>query len=264
MGTSQSSKGSPSGKPIVPNWVPDSEDPKENPQSDSPDEKEKTADDGGEQTVQVPMAPSGRFKGTRQNLGSYAQTGSSGYMQKGVGHYIRTGLGGTKTAVRRFGGTARTANALYNALSDVSSGKAPPPGSPLDPKILSGKTAQEVMDAVVEAIQPVDGTLDSEASRSSIRDALSELLSKFKDADLLNLKDSERDFVIEQYVALDVFRHFQLDVGKVLQEKAPNAKTSLVRLKEVKNYINPDTPNGTEIFEEICCKKPYFHLYYCQ
>ena len=28
--------------------------------------------------------------------------------------------------------------------------------------------------------------------------------------------------------------------------------------------VNPDAPNGTEIFEEICCKKPYFHLYYCQ
>ena len=30
------------------------------------------------------------------------------------------------------------------------------------------------------------------------------------------------------------------------------------------NSLNPDTPNGTEIFEEICCKKSYFHLYYCQ
>jgi len=158
-------------------------------------------------------------------------------MKKGVGRYIQTGLGGTKTAVRRFGGTARTADALYNALSGVASGKAPSAENPLDPKILGGKSAQEVMDAVVEAVQPVDGTLDGEASRSAIRDALSELLSKFTDADILNLKEAERDFVIQQYIALDVFGHFQLDVGKVLQDKAPSTKTALARLKEVKNYI---------------------------
>ena len=28
--------------------------------------------------------------------------------------------------------------------------------------------------------------------------------------------------------------------------------------------LNPEAPNRTVIFEEICCKKPDFHLFYCQ
>ena len=93
------------------------------------------------------------------------------------------------------------------------------------------------MDAVVEAVQPTDGTQDAEAARAAIKDALSELLTIFPEADLLNLNEDQRGFAIEHYVAIDVFRRFQLDLGKTIQDKAPTATAALARLKEVKNYI---------------------------
>jgi hypothetical protein len=93
------------------------------------------------------------------------------------------------------------------------------------------------MDAVVEAVRPTDGTQDAEASRVAIKDALSELLTKFPDAVLLELTETQRLFVVERYVALDVFRRFMLDVGKTIQDKAPTAKAGLARLKEAKDYI---------------------------
>lgn len=158
-------------------------------------------------------------------------------MQRSMGHYVRTGYGGSATATRRFGGTAATAGALGGALARVAAGQPAEPGSPLDPALLAGRNVQDVMNAVVEAVRPVDGTQDAEAERAAIRDALTELLTRFPDADLLNLDPEQRAFAIERFTAIDVFRRFELDVGKTIVEKAPSAVTALSRLKEVRDYV---------------------------
>ena len=43
--------------------------------------------------------------------------------------------------------------------------------------------------------------------------------------------------MIEQYTALDVFRRFELDVGKTIYEKSPSAVTALSRLKQIRDYV---------------------------
>lgn len=182
-----------------------------------------------------PMAPAARFRGARLSLGSFARSGESSEMRRGIGRYIRNGYGGGGTATRRFGSTTTTAGRLHDALSGVASGSAPDRG--LDAGLLAGRSAREVIDAIVEAVRPADGTQDAEASRASIRDALSELLTKFADADPLNLGDEQREFVIERYVAADVYRRLVLDVGKTIQDKAPSAATGLARLKQIKDYV---------------------------
>lgn len=184
-----------------------------------------------------PIAPAARFGGARRSLGRFASSGDSRDMRRGLRHYVRRGYGGGGTAVRRFGGTATTAGALYGALSNVAGGQAASPGSPLDPILLAGRSAREIMDAVVEAVRPTDGTQDAEAGRAAIKNALSELLTVFPEADLLNLSEDQRGFAIEHFVAIDVYRRFQLDLGKTIQDKAPTATVGLARLKEVKNYI---------------------------
>lgn len=93
------------------------------------------------------------------------------------------------------------------------------------------------MDAVVEAVRPSDGTQDAEASRTAIKDALSELLTVAPEADLLNLTEEQRETVVERFVAIDVYQRAMLDIGKAIQESAPTATASLARLKEVKDYI---------------------------
>jgi hypothetical protein len=158
-------------------------------------------------------------------------------MRRSLGHYVRRGYGGAATAARRFGGTAATADALDGALATVATGQAAAPGSPLDPALLAGRSVEDVMDAVVEAVRPVDGTQDAEAERPSIRDALSELLTRYPDADLLNLEADQRAYAIERFAATDVYRRFDLDLGKALRDKAPSAVTALSRLKQVKDYV---------------------------
>jgi hypothetical protein len=93
------------------------------------------------------------------------------------------------------------------------------------------------MDALVEAVRPINGTQDAESSRQAIRDALSELLTRFPEADLLNLSEDQRVFAIERYVAFDVYNRFRLDVGKAIQDNAPGVAAALARFKEVKDYI---------------------------
>jgi hypothetical protein len=234
MGTSQSSKGAGAGVPMVPAWVDNP--PPEAPASELPAPGEE-APVSAAPPPPAPLAPDRRWIGVSRSLGDYANTGDTGAMRRGFGHYVRTGYGGSGTAARRMAGTAATAGALGGALAGLADGQAAAPGSPLDPALLAGRSADEIMDAVVEAVRPVDGTQDAEASRAAIRDALSELLTRFPEADLLNLTPEEREFAIERFTAHDVFRRFDLDVGQTIREKAPSVTTALSRLKQAREYV---------------------------
>lgn len=230
---------------MVPPWVPDPPLPSPAPNGDAAPPadgqdapQQKPAQQSPPTTAMPsPIAPTARFGGARRSLGDFARTGDSADMRRGLKHYVRKGYGGGATAVRRFGGTASTAGALYGALSSVAAGQAVSPGSPLDPVLLRGRSAREVMDAVVEVVRPADGTQDAEADRAAIKDALSELLTRYPEADMINLGEQERSFAIERFVAIDVYRRFHLDLGKTIQDKAPTATAGLARLKQVKDYI---------------------------
>lgn len=242
MGTSKSSTGPGPGVLLVPPWVPDPVLPEAPDDASGGDHA-----DGQDQPFQptqpaltsqpIPIAPARRFGPARTSLGSFARTGSSNDMRQGLGHYIHKGYGGSGTAAQRMGGTSRTAGTLYGALSSAAAGQAAAPGSPFDPTLLAGRSADEVMDALVEAVRPSDGTQDAEAGRGAIRKALSELLSRFPDADLLDLSQDQRLFAIERFLALDVYSRFALDVGKTIQDRAPSASAALSRLKDVKDYV---------------------------
>lgn len=216
---------------MVPPWV-------DNPPAEAPtgDQPPTGGDDKPAIPPPAPIAPGRRWVGVTRNLGDYAKTGDRNAMRRALGHYVRNGYGGSATAARRMGGTATTAGTLGGVLAGLASGQ-PVPDSPLDPTLLAGREAGEIMDAVVEAVRPVDGTQDAEASRRAIREALSELLTFFPNADLLNLTPEQRDLAIERFTALDVFNRFNLDAGHTIQEKSPNTVVALSRLKQVKDYV---------------------------
>lgn len=244
MGTSQSSSGPGSGVPLIPPWVPDivpAEPPTQDPGADDDTSEATDSHDNPAASQVTPpaatLAPAARFRAARRALGEYARMGDRSDMRRSFGHYVRSGYGGSAMAARRMGGTASTAGTLLSALSNVAAGRPAAPGSPLDPVLLAGRSVREVMDAVVEAVRPIDGTQDAEAARAAIRDALSELLTRFPDADILNLSAEQRTLVIESYAALDVFRRFDLDVGRTIHDNAPSAVTALARLKEARDYV---------------------------
>jgi hypothetical protein len=231
MGTSKSSSGPGSNVPIVPPWVP------------PPEGDIDSSQDGHDRQPQpalapvLTMAPPGRFGPARSRLSAFARSGSTGDMQSALGHYVRKGYGGSASAARRMAGTARTAGGLYSAFSLAAAGQAAAKGSVFDPVLLAGRSADEVMDALVEAVRPTDGTQDAETGRKAIRSALSQLLDRFPEANLLDLTEDQRMLAIELFVAFDVYDRFVLDLGKTLQDNAESASAALSRLKEIKDYI---------------------------
>ncbi|WGS19234.1 MULTISPECIES: Qat anti-phage system associated protein QatB [unclassified Bradyrhizobium] len=145
-----------------------------------------------------------------------------------LGHYVPSGYGGSNITTGRFGGTTQTAGSLGHAFYRGRRGAR---------SALTGRSTEEIATAIIEAVKPVDGTLDAEAERASIHDAMSELLAEYPDADLLDLSDDERKFVIEKFTAIDVAQRFALDVGKHLLERAPTAAVAMARREQMRAYI---------------------------
>lgn len=237
MGTSQSSKGAPPNVPLVPPWAAGNDNPSNSPDDDngnnspSPNPSEKNNGNNSE------TAPSGRFRGARTNLNKFASDGGRTYLQRGIGHYVKTGYGGSKTATARLSRTVATAGALYGALSYGSSVESSNSIPVIDFEALRGKSFEQITDTIIEAIRPIDGDLDSEASRNSMKNAFSDLLEKNEDADLLNLDEEQRLYVIERFISGDVFARFDLDMGKNIRKNASSPASALSKLKEAKDYI---------------------------
>ena len=244
MGTSQSNKGSPSNTPMVPPWTPDplapDGPPPVTPDGGQPQPDGNQPNDGEEpRAPEVPIAPRGRFGGARRNISDYAKTGNSDCLSRGLKHYSSKGMGGGKTAARRLGGTSKTAGQLYNALTGLSSQAPgqPPVFDKLDKNELQGRSAREIVNKVVEALSPTDGTQDSEARKRSIDNALSDLLTTYPDADLCNLDQEQVEYSVEAFAIEDLLRRFELDLGQTIIDNAPSVPEASKRLKDAKDFI---------------------------
>lgn len=239
MGTSSSSNGPGSGIPMVPPWAdnpteaPDAGQGGQDDNQSSPEDN--NAGDSKKESNPPLNAPPGRFGGARSSLGAFAGDGSSSSMRNGIRQYVSRGYGGAKSAARRMGSTASTAGGLAGILS--SDTRTTTQSDHFNSLSFQSKNSDDVVNAIIEAVRPIDGTQDSEASRESIKDALSELLDKHPDADLLELNDNDKYLVIEAFLATDIYQRIALDVGKHIQDKAPNAAAGVNRLKQIKEYV---------------------------
>lgn len=261
MGTSGFSHGPGPGVPLVPRWVPDlppdapptlepslpPDTPPDIPPSQNPAAQNVIVPPAIEiplppsqvnpQITQVDLAPQRRFRDARLSLGRFAETGSTDDLRRGLGRYVRHGLGGSTTGVRRMGSTARIAGTLYDSLSALQSGQATAAQLGIDPAILVGRPAKEVMDMIVEAIRPIDGTQDAEANRQAIAYATSDLLIEFPNVDMITLTVEQIEILIERYVAHDLCLRVELDVGSQIEKNAPDLSTAVTRLEDMKEFI---------------------------
>lgn len=249
MGTSQSSGGPGAGIAMIPSWVPllpagaqppGAEVTPSGPQSTSISPTPPSASPPLSEPTQpaspkpaVPIAPSGRFNSARRNLGAFAKGGDTRHLKRSLRNFVRQGYGGASTTTRRMGGTVAGGAALYDALTSLGGAGAPS----LDPAVLRGQSAKDVVNAIIEAAHPVDGTLDAEGRRSSSGEALAELLTQHPNADLFNLTEEHKFTVVETFVANDVYHRIDLDVGRTLRDKAPSVATAMSRLNEMRNYV---------------------------
>lgn len=149
-------------------------------------------------------------------------------------------MGGAAQATRRMAGTAVTAGRLHATLSALSSGTGLPADVVIDSATLAGRPAREVADRIARALQPPDGTQDSEAGRDAIARSLSELMEAQPDADFNALTPDQIEFVTQTYVGEDVCLRIDLDIGKTVLDKAPSFADGQARLEDMKAYIRQE------------------------
>ncbi|HEY0197927.1 MAG TPA: Qat anti-phage system associated protein QatB [Rhodanobacter sp.] len=240
MGTSTSSNGPGPGVPLVPPWAPPAPpalpvDPSGAPEPPAPDASPDAISAAPDAVTAAPgIAPERRFLPTRRALGDFGRAGNRDDLRKALGNYVKRGYGGAATAARRMSGTATTAGALGGVLAALANDT---PRAGLDRALLASMDADRLLDAVVESVRSVDGTQDAEAERRCIREALTETLEHYPDANLLGLDNEQRAFAIERFVAFDVFARFELDVGKAIVDNAPSAAQGLARLDDARGFI---------------------------
>jgi hypothetical protein len=144
-------------------------------------------------------------------------------------------MGGSGNAARRLSGSAKTAGVLHSTLTSLANGEPLPLELGVDLQALAGLSPSEIADVLVDAIRPIDGTQDAEATRDSIARALSDVLSQ--NADLTNLTAEQVDQVAASALGNDVALRIELDVGKAIIAKAPTKGDGLERLQEMKDYV---------------------------
>lgn len=229
MGTSKSSTGPGAGVALVPPWAaPDPDQPTTEPAGPSDSTEEHDTGDTS------PLAPPGRFRDARRQLGSFARTGDTDALRRGLGHYVRSGYGGSATFSRRLAAVGGTSGRLYDVLA---TGRLPNGTALADVVLVASGHADVLLDAVVNSLQESNGTQDAEATRKATRTALSDLLQRYPDADLLTLDADQRLFVVERYTAEEIFLRVRLDLHEAIALHAADASTMLSRLRQVRSYV---------------------------
>lgn len=219
MGTSSSSRGPGSGVPIVPPWV-------EDPVPPAP----------GSPLQEPVIAPAGRFRSARTALGRWSAEHKQSDLRRGLGHYVRSGLGGSATATSRMGSSAARAGALYGALQGLAAGQNLAEFG-IDATQLRGLSQAEIIDRLVDALCPADGTQEAEASRDSAARALSDVVGG---DDVLDLSQDRIDQVVRAFLGNDVAHQIASDVGLAVLQKAASAKVGQQRLEEMQDYVREE------------------------
>ena len=234
MGTSVSNPGPGSGVSLIPPWVSDP-----GTEEDNPDvEQELGGDATSLDPILMQIAPKGRFKGARTNLGWFASFRFQPQFEKGSRSY---------TSGRVWGDHALHpcvwSERLERLVNYTAYSKRFLLVKPLrliwESTFLfwQGLPARETIDHIAQALSPSDGTQDSEASRHSMSQALSELISREPTADLTALTPEQIELAMELYIGADICRRLELDIGKTILDKAPSPASAIRRLGKMNRYV---------------------------
>jgi len=189
MGTSQSSNGPSSTVSLVPPWADDQ------PQ------------------IPLPAPIPGRFRQFRRSMTEYAKTGKKEQLKIALGHYARTSTGGATVAVRRFGNIIKAGGSLLELLK---TGQTQAHEPSLNLEQLSGKTTEEAISIISDALTPTNG--DGERIRTSINNALVDAFDGIIKIDLSIMTDDILVSVLINYLTENIFLDVILNSGNSLND----------------------------------------------
>lgn len=225
MGTSASSKGPGFGVSFDPPWLQEIEVPNQN--------ESKISDDESPQWI----APKARFGNSRRLLGDYLRTGNRDSVRRSLGHYSKTGMGGSRNVGQRMRTSAKAASGLYNTFSALRDDNSFSFGRELLSLKEQGANADQIIDAIVKHVCPDGGSIDEISCRDSGTAALSEFMDHNPEADFFNLSDDQIWTLTALFLGNEIFNRVQIDIGQVFEKTSVPYVDRVTRLNDMRDYI---------------------------
>lgn len=229
MGTSQSKRDARPGASLIPPWADG------DPQPVDPANGEENVAN----RVPAHFSPSAaavprRYAAFRTALGRFASSGDRGEAKRALGHWVRTGRGGSANATRSIGRAVRSGSAALAALSRAVTG-APSGAGTLDLLSLAGLPSDVAIRRIVDAFCP-PGILDEELARLAIDEALAHALGSSDTFDPTALDFYALRIATLTFVSELVFIAVMGDAGKALAA-APTIAAAAQREAEVRELV---------------------------
>lgn len=253
MGTS-SSNGGPSGKgSLLPSWYNDTSGA-QGQQVANPglagDESEGGNQQGDAQVPQSVVIPktSGDWKDAKGAFTRYTKNTGGSNIRKAAKNYVRT-LGGSRGATRSASRGISAGRGLVSFLGAVSS---PSGGGGLDQTLTQlgltafiGRSSEETLAKIADAIAPAGATNDEAIARDSVIATLDQLYSKILEdgGDITALESLTPDMIKEavtDYVSIYIFKKWIYELGLAVEKNTVTEKQAIEMETEIKDFINAE------------------------
>lgn len=231
MGTSSAFGGQGGRTPLIPSWlddggvapvVQDGAQPGEGTPSGPPSDRP-TNDTLPTNNIQPtlpssppipPTADPTRFSAARNNFSRFASSGGGDRRNLGraVSHYVRSSLGGARTAARRMGSSRIASSRLFSFLSDVANRGATEALSTLNLSSLASRPIEEVFLGLAGYICPEGGSIDEGIAREAFIETIADLADAGV-TDLDGLSVDQIQIVFELYTAHAIEARLCNDIG---------------------------------------------------
>lgn len=232
MGTSASSNGPGAGVSLDPAWIDDIELP-----GDNKSNSENSSDNDGISPI---IAPRARFSSARRNLNDYVRSGSTDSLRKSLGHYSRTGMGGSSNIANRMRASSRVAAGFVSAFRALRDDPDCNLGKTIAELKATGANAREIIKAIVNTVCPDGGSIDEQLSKNSGTMALSEFMENHPDADISNLSDDQIWSLTGEYIGNEAFGRIQMDIGQSFERSDVSIIERVQRTNEMREYIKAE------------------------
>lgn len=203
------------------------------------------------------LAPARRFASARRGLSTFARTGDTRNLGRGIGHYSRSGMGGSRQAANRMRASTRAGAGLIAFLQQVRDGATAEARRWVDELVAGAPSADVVVDAIVEAVMPAGGSADEESIRDSMAIALSDLMVISPECDVLRMSVEDTWTLMQLYLSREVCNRLRFDIGQGLESARLNPTVVVQRELEMRQFVRNEisvqlaelrgnTPNPTQ------------------
>lgn len=247
MGTSASSTGPGGGVAFDPPWL----DKIENP---LPDDQNNIGTDNTDQENDQPqqrLAPPRRFQGARRAMTDYVRTGDKDSLNRAIGHYSRTGMGGASNVSTRMRVSTSSAVSLFGFLQSTRDGNDSTINEWVSDLVSGNASTYEIINQIVSKVALKGGSLDETSCRDSMAQAMGSLLEKEPNINLLELDDNNIWVLIESFLGYEAFKRLCLDIGKAFENPDISPRERVVRMNEMQEYLKAEIFVQTEKLRSI-------------